>query len=145
MPSGTTSVTYPFDSAYTLSDSSGVAHKTLLDDQWIHWDPASPKTFTVKKPGWYWYNFQVTVAPLNLPSPLEWLVQPIFGLVNGQITRMLTTQHQLWVTDSGIGYIEGPQTCQMDIGITGGSANTTSINIPGIADSSVQMILTPLF
>jgi hypothetical protein len=143
MSSGTTSFTYPFDRAYTLSDS--VPHTTLLDDEWIHWDPGSPTTFTVKKSGWYWYNFQVTIGPLGLSSPMEWLVQPIFGLVNGQVTRLITTQRQLWVTDSGMGYIVGPQTCEMALGLTGGSTNTTNFNIPGITDGSVQMFLTPLF
>ena len=142
MPSGTTSMTYPFDTAYTLESTTGST--TLVDDIWMHWDPATPKQFTVKRTGWYWVNWSVDVGPLGLASPVEWLVQPSFGFVNKDVIIPIMAKIALFTNGSTLAYIVGPQTCSLTIQMTSGQTNSTNFNISE-PPTSQQMILIPLF
>ena len=144
MPSGTTSMTYPFDTAYTLENSTGVGATTLTDDQWMHWDPATPKQFTVKRTGWYWVNWSVDIGPLGLASAVEWLIQPSFGFVNKDVIIPTMAKIGLFTNGSTLGYIVGPQTCSLTIAMTSGQTNSTNFNISE-PPTSQQMILIPLF
>lgn len=142
MPAGTTSYKVKWDTAYTLETTGGLA--TLTDDSYFHWDPATPTDFTVKKTGWYWCNWSITVNLSNSPSMLEWGLQPVFGLVNGQESWQVPTKIMLFETHSFLGYIVGPQTCNFTAALLSGQSNTVGYNV-ALTNPSIWMILSPLF
>lgn len=146
MASGTTSTTIKWDTAYTL-EMAGAGSTTLTDDTYFHWDPATPAQFTVKQSGWYWCNYSIDIGILSvgLPSPLEWGIQPVFGLVNGDETVMLNTKLTLFTRHSFLGWITGPQTGSLTVALIATQTNSFNYNISSGGGMTSYMMLIPLF